>query len=143
MASVSHNECSWQLPGGGNGIETVARYIGSAAGDGPAVMSQAAGRDAPVSPLLGWWWAAWLLSAWVGNVGVQIFLRGQTTDELITGDWLVVVSEVIGILAIVLVFVLVQQITSNQEEKYTAREAEEESKTGPAGILARLIIGGT
>lgn len=105
------------------------------------LVAQAAWRDAPVSPLLGWWWAAWLLSAWVGNVGVQIFLRGQTTDELITGDWLVVVSEVIGILAIVLVFVLVQQITSNQEEKYTAREAEEESKTGPAGILARLIIG--
>ena len=73
------------------------------------VVAQAAGRDAPVSPLLGWWWATWLLSAWVGNVGVQIFLRGQTTDELITGDWLVVVSEVIGILAIVLMFVLVQQ----------------------------------
>ena len=106
------------------------------------LVAQAAWRDAPASPLLGWWWAAWLLSAWVGDVGVQIFLRGQTTDELITGDWLVVVSEVIGILAIVLVFVLVQQITSNQEEKYTAREAEEESKTGPTGILARLIIGG-
>ena len=65
---------------------------------------------------------------------------GEPSGEWSTGD----VSQLAqAVLAIVLVFVLVQQITSNQEEKYTAREAEEESKTGPAGILARLIIGGT
>ena len=86
---------------------------------------------------------------WVGIADVAAHLSvAKDSIECQMKDMAMVTQRLIeflarDIVAIVLVFVLVQQITSNQEEKYTAREAEEESKTGPAGILARLIIGGT
>ena len=78
---------------------------------------QAAWRNVPVSSLLGWWWAAWLLSGWVGSAGFQ---GGETVSSLITADWLLVVSDVISIMASILVFVLVRQITSNQEKRHNS-----------------------
>ena len=64
--------------------------------------------------------AAWLLSVWVGNAGFQIFISGEAVNQLVgTADWLFVMSDVITTMASILIFVLVRQITSNQEKSTT------------------------
>lgn len=83
--------------------------------DGPADW-----RDTPVSPLLGWWWAAWLVSNWLSVITARLFFSGDTVQELIRADWLSVVSNAISLGALALVIVLIRQITSNQGRKHVA-----------------------
>ena len=54
-----------------------------AGGDGDLL----AWRQAPVSPLLGFWWAAWLVSNWLSNLVFRnLFARESTVDALIRAD---------------------------------------------------------
>ena len=91
---------------------------------------QAAWRNVPVSSLLGWWWAALLLHGWVLNVGIKLFIRGETVSQVITADWIFVVGDVIEIMASILVFALVWQITSNQEKRHNSLAARPRNTVG-------------
>lgn len=75
-------------------------------------------RDAPVSPLLGHWWATWLASNWLSTITARLFFSGETVQELISADWLSVVSDAISLVALALAIVLIRQITSNQGRKH-------------------------
>ena len=76
-------------------------------------------RDAPVSPLLGLWWATWLVSNWVSNITARLFFTGDgTVQDLIRAHWLSVVSNAISLVALALVIVLVRQISSHQVRKH-------------------------
>ena len=89
-------------------------------------------RDAPVSPLLGLWWAAWLVSNWVSNIAARLFFAGDgTAEDLIRADWLSVISSAISLVALALVIVLVRQITSNQAGKHSALQSAGRHRTTP------------
>ena len=75
-------------------------------------------RDVPVSTLLGFWWGAYVTSNFIGNATLRAFLSGEEIEELITADILSLVNDVLTVVAGALVFVLVSQITANQQEKY-------------------------
>lgn len=61
----------------------------------------------PVSPLLHWWWAAFIISGFAGNIYAQIALPAETLANIRTayawGLWSDVLGSIAGILAIVLV----------------------------------------
>ncbi len=76
-------------------------------------------REAPVEPLLGWWWGLWLLGQWMGILGSIAYDFGETVEELIAGNWFILTSDILLIIASVLAFILVWKITSNQEQKHT------------------------
>ena len=74
----------------------------------------------PVSPLLGPWWAIFLLSGWVGNISWRLVISGDTVEEFIVADWVAVASDIGTLIAGILVATLVFQITSNQKKKHDA-----------------------
>ena len=80
-------------------------------------------RDAPVSPLLGPWWATWLASNWLSTITARLFFSGHTVQELISADWLSVVSDAISLVALALAILLIRQITSNQGRKHAALQS--------------------
>lgn len=57
-----------------------------------------------------------------GTIGALALLGGATvtvsTCRLISGDWLLMVSEAVSIIAAVLVSMLLRQITINQDTKH-------------------------
>lgn len=70
-----------------------------------------------VSPLLGPWWAIFLVSGWVGNVSFRAFVIGDTVGDYIIADWISVASSVGTLIAGILVGILILQITFNQKKK--------------------------
>ena len=74
----------------------------------------------PVSPLLGPWWAIFLVSGWVGNISFRAFSRGDTVGDFIIADWISVASDIGTLIAGVLVAIMIFQITSNQKKKHAA-----------------------
>ena len=85
---------------------------------GLGTWNTASWMEAPVSPLLGWWWGLWLLGQWMGILGSLTYEVGETVEEIIAGNWFILVSDILLILASALAMLLVWQITSNQEQKH-------------------------
>ena len=71
------------------------------------------------SALMGWWWASWLISGWVGWIFLRLWMSGSdTAEEWIAADRVSMVDDGLTFLAAVLAFLLVSQITRRQEEKH-------------------------
>ena len=83
----------------------------------PGGQGAGAWRDAPVSPLLGWWWAAWVTGSVMGYVARGIFDDAEAVRELIRSSWMFLAAESLWLVAGMMLFVLVWQVTSNQEKK--------------------------
>ena len=76
---------------------------------------------APVSRLLGFWWALWIVSSSVMNMMVsQMYSQAETASAFIGATEYYIVQRVLYLLAAILLFVLVIQITRNQERKHRA-----------------------
>lgn len=80
-------------------------------------------RGSPASPLLGFWWGAWLVSNWIGNWTIGLFLRSQTVDDLIRNDVISVVTATISMASLIMALILIWRITSNQEKRRVAYQA--------------------
>ncbi len=70
----------------------------------------------PVSPLLGFWWAAWLAGNFLGAIASSMTTLNDL-DVSITLTWLVLVSDIINIVAAALLIIIIRTITSWQQEK--------------------------
>lgn len=83
--------------------------------------SRGAWDDAPVSHLMGFWWATFLIGSWVAKISSRVFFSDNATiDQYITGNWFAIISDVIWLVSLILIVVLVRQITNNQERKFEA-----------------------
>ncbi len=89
-------------------------------GSYPSVTRQdpQAWQNAPLSPILGWWWGAWLASNFI-LLGAWRALTSSdvAAEELITANYFSLASDALTIVAAVLAFMLVRTITANQEAK--------------------------
>ena len=73
----------------------------------------------PVSPLMGFWWATWLVSGWVAYAAILFFFSSDTSiDGLIMGDFVSIAYDVVSMVSLILVIILIRQITSNQDIKH-------------------------
>ena len=88
----------------------------------------------PTSPLLGWWWAAWLIGLWATEAVIHLYIRptpleiliqagwpispGAALDQLLWAKVVYLVSDLAmsasGVLAAILVF----KITAHQQKKH-------------------------
>lgn len=83
----------------------------------------------PVHPLLHWWWAAWLISGWVGNFAVRRLFTGDDSLESVRSQaQAYVASDVADVIAALLAIFVVRRITARQEER--RRRFEEGSLPG-------------
>ncbi len=84
----------------------------------PAVSASdaTARKSASTPPLLGAWWAAWL----IGNILVQVATRVIRRDEIgaaITATWLVMLSDILNIAAAVLLINIIRSVDTSQQKK--------------------------
>ena len=121
------------------------------ANDISALDGSADWRQAPVSPLLGWWWGAWLLSNFVGWRVSQTSWAAETPDQLLRSAQLEVFSSVVAIASAALAVALVYGLHQRQEacatrtagpaprpvpeDSDTDVTAELEARTGYVAIL--------
>ena len=90
-------------------------------------------QDLPVSPLMGFWWATWLVSGWVAYAAILFFFSSDTSiDGLIMGDFVSIAYDVVSMVSLILVIILIRQITSNQDIKH-AYSASVPAPSAPGG----------
>lgn len=78
-------------------------------------------QNAPVSPLVNFWWAIWIVSGIIGWVLLRFAFQEPNDLEMFRGRSLVLAAtDAIDILAAVLAMLVVWQIAARQEEKNRA-----------------------
>ena len=70
----------------------------------------------PIPPLLGWWWALFLISTSLGRVAGRLVLRAEELGEIYFAIWLTVASDLVYVSAAIVTVVLVARVTGLQEE---------------------------
>lgn len=81
--------------------------------DGPSIRNQLG-----TPSLVGWWWALFLVSSFLGNITARIaFAPNQTLDQLQVTSGLLVFSDVLDVPSALVAIRLVARITSWQGER--------------------------
>lgn len=70
------------------------------------------------SPLIGFWWAAWLISNLLGQLVFRLSGENNSIDDLLALTYLAIASDVVGIIAAVFAILLVRNIDGRQERKF-------------------------
>lgn len=76
----------------------------------------------PVSPLLHWWWAGWLVSGWIANFAIRRSFATETPtlDSFRDEATAYVVTDVADVVVGVLAILVIRRITDRQEERREA-----------------------
>ena len=74
-------------------------------------------KDELSSDLIGWWWGFWLVSNWIGNAALRGYFRADTAEQLIISNSVQLFVSGADIVAAIMLFLIVNQITNNQEIK--------------------------
>ena len=72
-------------------------------------------RERPVSPLVTWWWAAWVAGGIVGNTVLRLSFRSDTPEALRDAVSADILALVLDIVAAVLAILVVRAVTARQE----------------------------
>jgi len=71
------------------------------------------------TPVIGFWWAAWLIGSIVGQIAFRLSLRQNTSiDDMMAITYLTIASDLIGIIAGAFAIVIVRGIDERQERKF-------------------------
>ena len=71
-----------------------------------------------ISPLLGWWWALWLVGNYAANISLRIFFGADDLRSYIDSDRLDLVSSALLILCALLAIMIVRGISARQDMRY-------------------------
>ena len=75
-------------------------------------------REAPASPILGLWWASWLLRNILGQIAFRSAWHAQSVSEMQIATWINFWSDFFEIPAAVLVLLVIRGIHTMQENKF-------------------------
>ena len=84
----------------------------------PKVTDDRSWQDNPSTPLIGWWWALFLISAVVGNILLRWPVEEETASGLLNFTWVYIGSDFLNIIGAIVTIVLVRAISKRQEEKH-------------------------
>jgi hypothetical protein len=85
--------------------------------DTPTLDGTAWWKDQSIPALLGVWWAAWIISIYVDNIGLRTLFNTDTAEEVRTADWVDITSLVVDAVAAILAIQVVRRLTTRQEEQ--------------------------
>ncbi len=74
-------------------------------------------KSVATSPIVGWWWAFFLISNFVANIALRTVFSGEELSDLLTSTYAYIVSDAIDVVGIVITVLLVQRISQYQEAK--------------------------
>jgi Domain of unknown function (DUF4328) len=92
-------------------------------GSGPAGETDL--RSRPVSPLLHWWWAAWLLTTWVSQVAFRASFEDgdfvSDPEDLRSQSIAYAISDVVDVVAGILAILVIRAVTARVEARRLAQ----------------------
>ena len=74
-------------------------------------------KNVATSPIVGWWWAFFLISNFVANIAVRTVFRGEELSDLLTSTYAYMVSDAIDVVGILITILMVRRISQFQETK--------------------------
>ena len=84
--------------------------------DAPA-FHEASWKDEPIPPLLGFWWAAWIVSLYLGNFATRAWFGTDTAEDIRTAGILDSASLATDAIAAILAIFVLRQLTARQAER--------------------------
>jgi hypothetical protein len=76
-------------------------------------------KNAAPSPIVGLWWAFFLISNFVGQIALRIIFGGEELSDLLTSTYVYMVSDAVDVVGIIITILMVQKISQYQEAKYS------------------------
>jgi hypothetical protein len=70
------------------------------------------------SPIIGFWWAAWLIAGFLGQIAFRLSINNTSIDEMVMLTYLTIASDAVSIIAAAFAIVLVRSIDERQEQKF-------------------------
>jgi hypothetical protein len=95
----------------------VTREIWKASDPNVGMGDGLAWQDTPVSPLIIWWWIAFLISGYVGYFLLRMSLVAETISDFMSLSILTLVTDIIDVPAAILAIILVRTIDQRQKAK--------------------------
>jgi Domain of unknown function (DUF4328) len=80
-------------------------------------------RERDVPAVFQWWWAAYLVTQWIGNGALRASLRADTPSELARSAIIYALSDAFDILAALLAIAVVRRTTARQDERAARLDA--------------------
>ena len=74
-------------------------------------------KSAATSPIVGWWWALFLISNYLGLFAARVILSGEELSDLLTSTYVYMVSDAIDVVGIIITILMVRRISQFQEAK--------------------------
>ncbi len=74
-------------------------------------------KSVATSPIVGWWWAFYLISSFVANIALRTVFSGQEIPDLLTSTYAYMVSDAIDVVHILIAISMVSRICQFQETK--------------------------
>ena len=74
-------------------------------------------KSAATSPIVGWWWAFFLISNVLGQIVLRMSLSGEELTDLLSSTYAYIVSDAIDVIGIVITILMVRGISQFQETK--------------------------
>lgn len=90
--------------------------------------------ETDISPIIGWWWALYLISSGVDQIAARGFLSSETAEDLLVADWVSLGGDLLNLVAMVLAVILIKQIASGQDVHYARLLAD-----GELGGSSRVV----
>ena len=74
-------------------------------------------KNVATSPIVGWWWAFFLISNFVANIALRTVFSGEELSDLLTSTYAYMVSDAVDIVHILIAILMVRRIGQFQEAK--------------------------
>ena len=81
-------------------------------------------KNVTTSPVVGLWWAFFLISNFIGQIALRTIFSGEELSDLLTSTNVYMVSDAIDIVGIIITIFMVQRISQYQEAKHSLIVAE-------------------
>lgn len=87
------------------------------------------------STIVGWWWAIYLISNTANNIANRLFNDDASFDDLISGTYAQIISNLIEIPSIILTIIMVKKTAEMEAKLYDSFEAPVEGQEDLIGIV--------
>ena len=87
---------------------------------------------------IGWWWALWIISSFLGQFIFRYSMKAETIEELTTTTIASIVASIIGIPLAIITVKVIKDYSEIEPLLYELKDEEEEVKMIPDADLQPL-----
>ena len=97
-------------------------------------------RNAPGSPLLGWWWALWIIASFGGYIVSRLYWYAEDWDSLLGASYAYLGYDILSIIPSILAVMVILNIDRRQKEKYESLTAYQSQQIGKSVVFGKDAV---